>query len=332
MRTKTDQLAAGVLSTALETIGHVDLTPEPIAGLQATEMWFQPDPSRASRAKRARLGALGRMTRSACLIEPFRETPSLNRIRDSIGKQLALDRAQRVALTRELAERKNLPPGWLSDPDGPVASKLLRYRTPPALWLISAGRPRTLLHGTTMKPMRGWPRGFWRSELPMDAVRLIVLSDLPVNRDTLLLRLLSRGLTFARAVRQLSTLASTDWTWRIASAPLVALHRHWQRAQAEPAPPDAHPDAHPDEEQDMSDILKQLDVIYARWEREMLQRGAEQGRIDALRDTLETQLEKRFGPLSPAVQKRLQRARATTLARWLKYLPDADSAEAVLRR
>lgn len=82
----------------------------------------------------------------------------------------------------------------------------------------------------------------------------------------------------------------------------------------------------------MSDILKQLDVIYARWEREMLQRGAEQGRIDALRNTLETQLEKRFGALSPAVQKRLQRARATTLARWLKYLPDADSAEAVLRR
>jgi hypothetical protein len=71
--------------------------------------------------------------------------------------------------------------------------------------VISSGRPDAGIDGLGFRPMTGGPRGIYASP-PLYYTRLVVVSELPVTRDTLLVRLLGAGSTLRHAIAELQAL------------------------------------------------------------------------------------------------------------------------------
>lgn len=63
-----------------------------------------------------------------------------------------------------------------------------------------------------------------------------------------------------------------------------------------------------------------------------LKEGREKSRKEAMRQLLERQLTKRFGPLPDAARMSLQLAQATQLLDWAEAVMDARSVEEVFAR
>ena len=108
------------------------------------------------------LGTLGRMTCQPTLLEAFSDTVTLSEARDCQRKQLTLHH------TLELEEK------------GAVAF--------PWLWVLSLGKPKTLLKAWRLTGSKSWPRGVYRSATGA-AVGVVVLRELPHVPETATLRL-----------------------------------------------------------------------------------------------------------------------------------------------
>jgi hypothetical protein len=78
----------------------------------------------------------------------------------------------------------------------------------PTQWVISSGRPRSDIEGLWLRPMSGWPPGFYEGP-PLLWTRLVVVSELPAGRDTLLLRLLGANRVLKQAIAELKALQCT---------------------------------------------------------------------------------------------------------------------------
>ncbi len=159
-------------------------------------------------------GWLGKITQNRCLVEPFHQAPSLNEVRQCIQKQrnfaAQLRReAARVGDKADEAEAENLPLWIIAGGDPETARRLLGFApTKPAVSQLPEGR-REL----------PWPSGFY-SAAEGFALHLVVTSELPPIRSTLMLRLLSAGKTFALACKQLHELP-TDAEERDALLPWI---------------------------------------------------------------------------------------------------------------
>src|SRR4051794_9515598 len=85
---------------------------------------------------------------------------------------------------------------------------LSRRKTLPSLpiqWVISSCRPDDGIKGLAFRPLPGGLRGIYESP-PLHHTRLMVVSELPVTRDTLLVRLLGAGSTLRHALAELQAL------------------------------------------------------------------------------------------------------------------------------
>ena len=71
--------------------------------------------------------------------------------------------------------------------------------------MISAGRPRTAIEELAFRPIVGWPTGVYSTLSPFKT-NLMVVSELPKDRSTLLLRLLGAGRVLIDAIAELGTL------------------------------------------------------------------------------------------------------------------------------
>jgi len=133
------------------------------------DLWFIPDPGAA--AERARLGLLGEMVSAPCLLEAFSQPPGPAQLYGCQEKQLALRRRLHGARSGH---------------------------QPPMLWMISAGKPVNLLSRYGFTGVPNMPAGLYHVH---EALRLtvVVVSELPLLRETLALRLLG-----ARKTRQLA--------------------------------------------------------------------------------------------------------------------------------
>ena len=86
---------------------------------------------------RAALGVLGDMASRLAMIEAFTDAPNEAEARACMRKQLALHHSLEL----------NAPP------DAPTVAL-------PALWLLTNGKPLTLIERLGMSPAANWPRGF----------------------------------------------------------------------------------------------------------------------------------------------------------------------------
>lgn len=292
MHTRYDQAFKQLLRAALAPLGvftpEVEVSPDP----QRVDGWFVPDPARSSSAGAS---LLGRMSRSACTFEVFSDTPDDAEIVSCVRKQLNL---RHVLLGRES------PP--------PL----------PHLWVLSSGRPTKGLRALAARSKRAWPRGVY-AFAPGLHTSVVVASELPEDRSTLLLRLMGRGRTLRRAVGELKTLGADDFERCIA---LPILIRYRIEAATAPVTPT-------DEE-----LLMNTQEIMDMWERqakeqgrqEGLQEGAQEGLLRGQRRTMLQLLRLRFGELPPAVVARIEAADSAALDQWTARVLAAKTPEEVV--
>ena len=297
MRHRFDQIGKKILREALTPSGEVKSQLEVAAAdAQAVDTWFEPAADRE--AERQRAGLLGRMARQPTMFEPFHDTPGIDDVRDCLRKQLTLDHG------RVLEARKREQP-----------------RPPfPQLWVLSTGRPESVLVGYGLRAMAGWPVGFYEGQAA-EALGVVVLRELPRERDTLLLRLMGAGAVLKEALAELGRLPADAWERQVAMPALIAA-----RVQI--------PQDTPSEEE--REILMSIDSVYEQWEQQVtekgiergLERGREQGRELEAKRTLHMLYEARFGTMPSAITATIEATHDTAkLEHWILLIATRSPEE-----
>jgi hypothetical protein len=233
-----DQLSKNILRDALSLASTSETEVEVLAATQRIDVYAVPDPARAE--ERARMGLLGWLSAEPALFEPFRNTPSLGRVRACLRKQLTWH--------HELERRARVAAGQADEDDDPPAA--LPF---PWLVVISPGRPGTALAGYGCKEIL---TGVYEA-VPGLLLRVVVLSELPRTRDTLLLRLLGPERLRTDALDDLEALPEDAWERSVVTPILV----HFGLARGQPS-----------EEEEVSAEIR---AWYEGYQREQQQREAD---------------------------------------------------------
>jgi hypothetical protein len=178
MRTRFDQFSKQMVREALESRGSVETDAEVPADTRRIDLWFVPNGGNSGAAEN--LGWLGRITLGPSTLEFFHNTPDGDELTTCVLKQ--------GNFRHFLSLRKTMPPL-------------------PLQWVISSGRPDAAINGLRFQPMLDVLPGLYGGP-PLLWTRLVVVNELPVRRDTLLLRLLGAGAVLKQALAELEALPS----------------------------------------------------------------------------------------------------------------------------
>jgi hypothetical protein len=190
VRNRFDQLGKQIGQEALgasgATVAHDEISPD----AQHADLRHEPDPAR--QAERGRLGLLGRLAAILCLIEIYGHAPDEDEVLACVGKLSAFrqKRARSFRQRRARTARRQKP---------------IETFVKPFLWILAAGRPTAVLDELGARPAPEWPRGVYFSP-GLLRVGIIVASELPRDRSTLLVRLMAAGPLLPQAIEDLSAL------------------------------------------------------------------------------------------------------------------------------
>ncbi|WP_437677374.1 hypothetical protein [Sorangium sp. So ce131] len=293
MRERSDQFVKSLLRDALRRAAESDTEVEVAAATQRIDVWCVPDPARE--ALRRELGVLGELAAEPCMFEVFRNTPGLRQLRDCLRKQLAwhheLERRARAALDRveaEPAPRKEVPFPWLI--------------------VVSTGRPETVLDGFGCQALSP---GVYGSVQALQ-LRVVVLSELPRTRSTLILRLMGARRVLREALLDLMALPEDAWERSIALPLLV----HFGYELPGQLPEDAE-----------DDVIMEIQEWFKTYQAEQRQLGLDEGKRLGLDEGKRLALARLF-------EKRLGRAMTnderSTMAERLARLGEERLDEVVL--
>ena len=176
-----DDAAKELLQAALEDSGEVRIQHELRGSARHADVTFVP--RREAKGRRVS-GLLGRMVKSTCIIECYQKPPSVLEGYRCVDKRLRLWEAQQKTRPR---------------------AKL------PRLWVVSAGRPRSMMGHFGFVSAEGWPRGVYRMEPARLRLMLVVVPELERERSTLMCRLLGNVSTVQLALEDLSVLPERAW-------------------------------------------------------------------------------------------------------------------------
>ena len=228
-----------MVRTAFEDMCTVETDAEVVVDPRRIDLWFTPIAACASLPHRLDLGLLGRITNRAGTIEFFHDTPN--------GKALASCLVKHGDFRHSLSRRKTRLP-------------------PPTQWVISSGRPDSGIAGLGFHPTIRWPAGVYSGPRLL-WTRLVVVSELPVERNTLLLRLLGAGAVLQRAIAELRALPEDALERRLALPLLINLRL------AVPTDPAL-------QTSDDKEFLMHTYDLAEAWRREILQEGVARSVID----------------------------------------------------
>jgi hypothetical protein len=282
-RTRFDDFGKQMIRAALETRGPVETDAEVSADTRRIDVWFMPDLTHERVADD--LGLLGRITGVASTFELFHCTPR--------GDELAACLVKHGEFRHFLSLRK-LPP--------PV----------PMQWVISSGRPHRGIKGLWLRPMNSWPPGVYEGP-PLLWTRLVVVNELPITRDTLLLRLLGAGRVLKLAIAELRALGAEAPERKLALPILVRLRLDIPTDRAKQTTDD-------------QEFLMQTQDIVEIWRQEAVQEGEAKGKQEGeakgkqegKKEALTSFLEARFGALPEDVRAVIEATQdESTLATWI---------------
>lgn len=254
MRTRFDQFGKQMVRTALVTHGLIETDAEVPADTRRIDLWFTPGPMPASVPDD--LGLLRRITAGPSTLEFFHCTPSGNELAACLIKHGEF---------RHFLSLRNEPP--------PV----------PTQWVISAGRPASGIEGLWLRAMPDWPCGLYAGP-PLLWTRLVVVSELPVVRDTLLLRLLGAGQVLKHAIAELKALQAEAPERALALPILLRLRLD---VPADPVK----------QTSDDQEFLMHTQDIVETWRREAIQEGVQEGVERGIARSLVDVYEARFGAM-----------------------------------
>ena len=194
----------------------------------------------------------------------------------------------------------------------------------PTLWVISGGRPDTLIEAAELRETPRWPKGIYEGA-PIYRVRLVVTSELPETPDTLLLRLWSAGKTLERAKAELYRLPRSAWEWPVVQEAVVALERTALYAENQEGLAMIEDyrkvvDTWKEEvrsEGEAIGIAKGEAIGMAKGETIGMAKGETIGEQRALHEALEAVYTSRFGPLPDSLRNRLRGIQAVDRLRML---------------
>jgi hypothetical protein len=268
MRTRFDQFGKQMVGTAFAPSGRVETDAEVPADTRRIDLWFMPDSTRVPVPDH--LGLLGRMAAGPSTLEFFHNTPS--------GDELASCLIKHGEFRHFLSLRKVPPPI-------------------PTQWVISSGRPERGIEGLWLRPMAGWPSGIYEGP-PLLWTRLVVVSELPVTRDTLLLRLLGAGRVLNQAIAELKALQAEAPERTLALPILLRLRLE--------IPTDPAKRTNDDQE-----FLMNTQDIVETWRREAIQEGIARSLVHVY--------EARFGAMPEELRAVIEDTHdEPTLYAWLK--------------
>jgi hypothetical protein len=284
MRTRFDSFDKELVRAALEGHCSVETDAEVTVDTRRIDLWFTPREACASLP--GHLGLLGRITAGSGTLEFFHNTPS--------GDELAACLIKHSNFRHALLRRKLLAPL-------------------PILSVISSGRPDAGIRGLGFHPTAGWPSGIYESP-PLQWTRLVVVNELPVVRDTLLVRLFGAGSVLQCAIAELQALPVEAPERTLALPVLVRLRL---TVPIDPA----------QQTSDDREFLMNTEDVYETWRRATIQEGLEQGE----RKVLLRQLRRRFGAeVDGEIERRVAAAPAEQIEIWAERVLSASTLAELL--
>src|SRR5215813_2222883 len=278
MHNRDDLFIKAVLAMALSRAGKAEVEVQVVPpAAQSIDVYSVPDPALAGEL--ADMGMLGELGAVPAALEPYSETPGVREMRACQRKQLVWH--------YELERRARAAAGDVTDEDKepPVPVPF------PLVVVMSPGRPETVLETYRFEKVSAGlytlPPGF--------AVRLVVLSELPKTRATVLLRLGSRKLR-AAAIAEILKMPADAWERRTTEPLLVKFGFDPGRGESA------------EETMTLAEIRQQVE--------EAQQKLRDEGKREVARRLLLRQLRRRFGELPPATVARVEAAEPEVLEAW----------------
>jgi hypothetical protein len=244
MRTRFDQFGKQLVRDALDGLSSVEADAEVPADTRRIDLWVTP--REAGMSLPDHLGLLGHIISGCVTLEFFHNTPS--------GDDLHVCLLKHGEFRHFLSRRKTLPPL-------------------PIQWVISSGRPEAGIDSLGFRPITGEPPGIYESP-PRHCTRLVVVNELPVTRDTLLLRLLGAGSVLKHAIAELQALPVDAPERRLALPILLGLHL---TVPTDPA----------QRTSDDQEFLMNTQDIVETWRRKAIEEGVKQGLEEGVKQGLE---------------------------------------------
>jgi hypothetical protein len=175
-----DQFAKNYLEELLSPLGRVEISKEITDETRQIDVFFSPHPNRQITVDN--LGLLGQIALNSALLEPYRNSPARADVRNCLTKLTAV-----LAELQRQAKRENIP---------------YNEENLPRLWILAPVVSQTILNGFGAALDPNWPEGVYFLP-PLQRTAIIAINQLPVNPQTLWLRLLGKGKTQNQAVGEL---------------------------------------------------------------------------------------------------------------------------------
>lgn len=208
MHNPFDQLAKKVGKEALDACGLTVVQHEISRDAQHADIRHDPDCTRD--AERARLGLLGRVAAVLCLIEIFGHAPDGAELRACLSKHFAhWEECARKARSHNMKRKqKGLP---------------LEPFVEPRLWILAAALSAPMVFKLEAKAALGWPAGVYFVGDDLFRVGIVVATELPRERSTLLVRIMTAGPALPEAIAELAALPADAHERMVAQQILVHL-------------------------------------------------------------------------------------------------------------
>jgi hypothetical protein len=301
MRHHFDWLAKQIGKTALSACGVTGVQDEITSETLYADLRHEPDPERE--AERARLGLLGRLAASLCLIELYGHAPDAEEFRSCLAKHLTFWQ-ERVRQHRKATAKARKVGQQL----GPFVE--------PSLWIIAAGRPKALLKKLRPEPTPEWPEGVCFFGDDVLRVGIVVASELPCDRSTLLVRLMAGGPLLSPAITELAALPTDASERAVAEQFLLYLQQELGKK--------------PRRTREEQEFVMTMQNTWENAREEGRQEGRQEGRDEGARSLLLRLLHGRFGDLPAAVVSRIAAARAKEIEKWGERVLRAQTLAEVL--
>ena len=279
------EIGQKALGSSGVTVAQSAINPE----TQYADLRYEPDPTR--QGERDRLGLLGRLAAHACLIEVYSEAPQAADFRACIIKHLAAWQ-QRARDARSESKKRDKPPPR----EDAVAS---------FLWIIAAGAPASLVTKLKLEHSPRWPTGIYLFGDDVLRVGIVVASELPRDRTTLLVRLMAAGPLLAPAVAEVAALPPDAYERTIAEPILL----QFQQMLGQDSSQD------PDAQEFIMAMLKSWEEGKAEARAEARAEAKVEAGVDAVLTALRVPEHRRPGRCAPAHRCREGPGAAEALAR-----------------
>jgi hypothetical protein len=216
-----DQLAKQIGKGALDPSGRTIVQREIARDAQHADIFHDPDPTKTEeRARLGLLGLLGRLVETVCLLEIFSHPLAAPELRACLAKHFAYweERARKMRATNSKRRDKQLPPEPLVEP---------------FLWILAAEVSAPMRRLLKLEPAPSFPPGVYLFGDDLLRVGLVVVSELPRDRDTLLVRIMAAGPRLGQALEDLAALPKEAHEHALADQILLNL-RHALGAKPSP--------------------------------------------------------------------------------------------------